>query len=256
MKTVVALLMLALAARAATAQSVARRDVPPSEEQLLNVLVPDIPLTTAAGARVTLSQVGNGRPIVLTFVFTRCSGVCSPFLRTWLGADRSVWRNAAYSRLVLSFDPRDTATDMSGLARHLVLHENDDWTFAVADPDDVRRLAETIGFWWDWDEDRQQFDHPAMLAGIRDGRLLRLLVGGTISSARLDELVREMSGEFVSSYPLPGRIPFRCVQFDAVTGRMRLDWGFGILLVPVGVTGVVTCAMFAAGVRARRKPLP
>ena len=253
MRTVVALLLLTCAAAPASAQSVVPREVPPREERLLNAPVPDIWLTTAKGVRVRLSQIAPRRPLVLTFVFTRCAGVCSPFLRAWRAADRALGRQGTYSRLVLSFDPRDTEADMSALARHLALQESDDWTLAVSDPNDVRRLAEAVGFWWDWDESRQQFDHPAMLAGIREGRLVRLLVGGSVSSARLDELVREVSGEFVRSYPLPGRIPFRCVQFDAATGRMTLDWGFGLLLVPVAATSVGTFVMFAAGSRSRRK---
>ena len=65
--------------------------------------------------------------------------------------------------------------------------------------------------------------------------------------------MREVSGEFVQSYPLPGRILFRCVQFDAATGRVTLDWGFALLLVPVAATGIATFVMFAAGSRARRK---
>jgi protein SCO1/2 len=252
-RTVATLLLLTCVAVAATAQSVSPRDIPPSEERLLNAPVPDILLTTTKGARVRLSQIAAGRPLVLTFVFTRCVGVCSPFLRTWQAADRFLGRQGAYARLVLSFDPRDTEVDMSALAQHLATDGNDDWTFAVGDPRDVRRLAEAIGFWWDWDESRQQFDHPAMLAGIREGRLIRLLVGGLVSSARLDELLREASGEFVRSYPLPGRVPFRCVQFDSLTGRMTLDWGFGLLLIPVAATSIGTFAMFSAGARSRRK---
>jgi hypothetical protein len=116
----------------------------------------------------------------------------------------------------------------------------------------VRRLAAAAGFWYDWDEDRQQYDHPAMLAGIRGGRLVRLLVGGVVSPGRLDELVREVSGEFVPSYPLPGRVRFRCVQYVAATGSVALDWGFALLLVPVGVTGMTTAAMFVIGARVRR----
>jgi protein SCO1/2 len=255
MRTVAALLALTCVAAAATAQPAVPRDVPPSEERLLNAPVPDIWLTTAAAARVRLSQIAPGRPLVLTFVFTRCAGVCSPFLMSWRAADRTLGRREAYSRLVLSFDPRDTPADMSAIGRHLDLEESDDWTLAVADPHEVRRLAEAIGFWWEWDESRQQFDHPAMLAGIREGRLVRLLVGGRVGPARLDELVREASGEFVQSYPLPGRILFRCVQFDAVTGRMTLDWGFALLLVPVAATGAGTFALFAAGARARRKSI-
>ena len=247
-----ALLVAACAITSLRAQSADPRDAPPTEERLLNTTVPDIPLTTVSGARATLSQIAHGRPLLLAFVFTRCGGVCSPFLTSWRSADRAI-AHGRYLRLALSFDPRDTSTDMSTLARHHALDDNDDWTFAVGDPSDVRRLADATGFWWAWDETRQQFDHPAMLAGIRDGRLVRLLVGGSITSARLDELVREVSGEFVRSYPLPGRVSFRCVRYDPATGRTTLDWGFALLLIPIAATGIGTLVMFAAGARVRGK---
>lgn len=252
-KCTAALLVVMCAITSVRAQRADPRDAPPREERLLNTAVPDIPLTTATGARVTLSQIAQGRPLLLAFVFTRCAGVCSPFLTSWQSADRALGDKRTYLRLVLSFDPRDTSTDMSTLARHHALDDNDDWTFAVGDPNDVRRLAAATGFWWAWDEGRQQFDHSAMLAAIRDGRLVRLLVGGSITSARLDELVREVSGEFVRSYPLPGRVPFRCVQYDAASGRTTLDWGFALLLIPIAATGIGTLAMFAAGARVRGK---
>jgi len=251
-KRMAALLVAACAITSLRAQSADPRDAPPNEERLLNTTVPDIPLTTVSGARATLSQIAHGRPLLLAFVFTRCSGVCSPFLTSWRSADRAI-AHGRYLRLALSFDPRDTSTDMFTLARHHALDDNDDWTFAVGDPSDVRRLADATGFWWAWDETRQQFDHPAMLAGIRDGRLVRLLVGGSITSARLDELVREVSGEFVRSYPLPGRVSFRCVRYDAATGRTTLDWGFALLLIPIAATGIGTLVMFAAGARVRGK---
>ena len=94
---------------------------------------------------------------------------------------------------------------MAMLAHHLDVESDEDWTFAIAAPGDVRRLADATGFWYEWDRNLNQFDHPAMLVGIRSGRLVRLLVGGSVTSARLDELVREVSGVFVPSYPLPSR---------------------------------------------------
>ena len=253
MKGAAALLAAACVITSLSAQSADPRDTPPSEERLLNTVVPDIALTTATGARATLSQIAHGRPLLLAFLFTRCAGVCSPFLTSWRSADRTLPEPRTHLRLVLSFDPRDTASDMSTLAHHHALDDNDDWTFAVGDPKDIRRLADATGFWWAWDDKRQQFDHPAILAGIRDGRLVRLLVGGSLTSARLDELVREVSGEFVRSYPLPGRVPFRCVRYDPATGRMMLDWGFALLLVPIAATGIGTLAMFAAGARVREQ---
>ena len=80
-------------------------------------------------------------------------------------------------------------------------------------------------------------------------------VGWTIWARRLDDLVREARGEFVASYPLPGRVRFRCVQFDEATGRVRLDWGVLLLLVPVVACTIVTTAMFRAG-RSRRTSTP
>jgi protein SCO1 len=226
------------------------RSSPPDEDRFLNTALPNVTLTTASGERIALAEVGGGRPLLFTFVFTRCAGVCSPFLASWRTADRSASRRSSVHRLVVSFDPRDSTADMAALAHHLGAEEPD-WTFAIAERDDVRRLADATGFWYDWDPSRQQFDHPAMLAAARDGRLLRLLVGGRITPRRLDDLVREASGEFVPSYPLPGRVAFRCIQYDAATGRVTLDWGFLLLLIPVVSTGLVTAAIFASGGRMR-----
>ena len=229
------------------------RDAPPDEDRFLNSPLPDIELQTASGVHMSLSSVAPGQPLLLTFVFTRCAGVCSPFLASWRTADRSVSSSRTFHRLVLSFDQRDTTADMGALARHLGADEDADWTFAIAPPSDVQRLADATGFWFDWDESRQQFDHPAMIAAARDGRLVRLLVGGVVSPRRLDGLMREAFGEFVPSYPLPGGVRFRCVQFDVSTGRLTLDWGFLILLLPVVVSGLVTSVMFVAGSRGRSR---
>ena len=232
------------------AEQADRRTVPPDEDRLLYGAVPDATLTTAAGRTVKLTDLAAGQPVLLSFVFTRCAGVCSPFLRSWRAADRSP---SDYRRVVLSFDPRDTPADMATLADHLALNaaERDQWVFAVAERDEVRRLAEATGFWWEWDQARQQFDHPAMIAAVRDGRLVRLLVGGSITSARLDELVREALGGFVASYPLPGRVRFRCVEFDPATGRVTLSWGFALLLLPPLSTIIATAVVFAIGSRVR-----
>ena len=245
-------LVLTLAGTAA-AQTDPRAQ-PPDETRLLNTPLPDVTLETADGSLISLSALGDGKPLVLGFVFTRCGGVCSPFLRSWRAADQALSRGPAIHRVVLSFDPRDTPADMRAISMHVGASNDPEWTFAIAAPDDVEKLTEATGFWYDWDETRQQFDHPALLAGVRNGRLVRLLVGGSISSGRLDELLREVSGEFVASYPLPGRVRFRCVQFDPTTGQVTLDWGFAILLVPVIVTTATTLLMFGPARRRRADP--
>src|SRR5215470_3447571 len=91
-----------------------------------------------------------------------------------------------------------------------------------------------------------------MLAAARHGRVVRLLIGTTVPSARLAELVREALGEFVASYPLPDRARFRCVQYDPRTGRVSLDWGSALLLVPVVAVVLTTGVMFGRARRVRR----
>ena len=56
----------------------------------------------------------------------------------------------------------------------------------------------------------------------------------------------------MASYRLPGRVRFRCVQYVAATDVLALDWGFVLLLVPVGVTGLTTAVLSVNGARVRR----
>jgi hypothetical protein len=41
------------------------------------------------------------------------------------------------------------------------------------------------------------------------------------------------------------------VQFDGTTGRVVLDWGFALLLVPVFSTSIATIGLFMVGARKR-----
>jgi hypothetical protein len=140
---------------------------------------------------------------------------------------------------------------MRALAERLGLARAPDWLFGVAAGGDARRLAEVIGFWFTWDAGRAQFDHPALLVGVRDGRVARLLVATQVEAVRLQEVVRELTGEFVPAYPLPGRVAFRCFQYDPGTGRYVLGPGFLLLLLPPAVAGLVSAVCFAAGGRRR-----
>ena len=55
-RSAAALLVAMCAVTSLGAQRFDPRDVPPSEERLLNRAIPDVPLTTAAGARVTVDE--------------------------------------------------------------------------------------------------------------------------------------------------------------------------------------------------------
>jgi cytochrome oxidase Cu insertion factor (SCO1/SenC/PrrC family) len=220
----------------------------PDEWRYLNQAVPDIAIATAGG-RVRLSTLWERGPVLLTLVFTRCAGVCSPFLRSLRAADEALGAPADVQRVVVSFDARDTVEDMERTAGHLGVANLAGWVFGTAAPADVETLAGAFGFWFAWDATRQQFDHPATVVGIRRGRVARLHVGGSVTAARLGEVVREARGQFVASYPLPGRTRFRCFDYDPVSGNATVAVGALVLLIPALMAGAVTASLF------RRAPL-
>ena len=140
---------------------------------------------------------------------------------------------------------------MTALARRLGLAARPDWTFGVSSGAAVERLARTVGFWFRWDEPTAQFDHPALLVAVDRGRVVRLMVGGTAEPVRLLEVVRELRGGFVAACPRPGRVLFRCFQYDPRTGRFALGWGFRLLAVPATLTLLGTADLFVAARRGR-----
>jgi protein SCO1 len=226
----------------------------PDEGRFVGRALPDILVQPAAGRPFRLAESWREKPLLLVLVFTRCAGLCSPFLSSLAAAQASVGGGGvAYRTLVLSFDPRDTTADMAELAARLGLTHAAGWTFAVAEPADIARLSAAFGFWFEWDVVRQQYDHPGLLVAVDGGRVVRLLPGTRVEAVRFQEVLRDLRGEWVGAYPLPGRTVFRCFQYRPETGGLALDWGFSLLLAPGAVAVLGTVGLFSLARRARRR---
>jgi protein SCO1 len=229
----IGMLLLVLAFPLNAQPSTTAVSVLPDEGRYANRPFPDIVAHTLQSPRLQLSDIWREKPVLLTLVFTRCAGICSPFLMSLKSAVEAIGGvGSGYRVVVLSFDPHDTPADMAGLARHIGVSENTNWIFGTSTPAEIEHVAEATGFWFRLDAERGQFDHPAMLVGVRDGRIARLLVGGEVLPVRLKEVVDELRGEFVPAYPIPGRVLFRCFQYDPAVRRFKPDWGFLLLLLP------------------------
>lgn len=220
-------------------------DQPPNEDLYLYHSVPDILVQPAGKPAMPLSELWRDRPLLITMVFTRCAGVCYPFLRSLRTATESAGKPpSGYGILVLSFDSRDTASDMKAAAAGIGARADEGWIFATAAEESVRRLAEATGFWFRWDGERRQFDHPAVLLAVKHGRLVRLFTGGRIPAESLGAILRDLDGGFVPSYPLADKTSFRCFQYNAATGRYSLDWGAMLLVLPGAVAFLAALVTF------------
>jgi len=240
-----ACLMLILAGTLQAQQSFGTpSNEPPNEDRFVYKQVPDIEIETTSGSQTSLAAFWQQKPVLLTMIFTRCAGVCSPFLHSL----RSATSDAGglgndYRVLVLSFDPKDTISDMQIMADSIGVKSDPGWTFGITSPADIRRLAAASGFWFQWDSSIQQYDHPSLVVAIDRGRVIRMLAGATVPATSLREVVQELRGKFVASYAMAGKVAFRCFEYDPQSGRYSLDWGVLLMLLPA--TGSILATMWA-----------
>ncbi|MCC7405253.1 MAG: SCO family protein [Bdellovibrionales bacterium] len=240
--------LLAIPTTAAIADEIMR-----TEAKGLYKSLPDIPVQIANGQTQPLSSFWKDKPVLLTLFYRRCSGSCSPFLMNLKSAvEDSGGLGDFYQVVALSFDPRDTLEDLQQSAATFKLDQSPDWHFAVADAASIAKIADTIGFWFKKiPTDQEQFDHPSMIAAIRDGKIVRVLVGTEIPHARMRDLIYEVKGVFVPFLAVPGKDTiFRCFKIDPKTGTLRLDWGILILMAPALLAALIGYFIF------RRKPAP
>ena len=247
--------LLSLAASYAQPSLSSSSHQPPNEDLYVYKEIPDIEIHAAGTASTRLSTIWQSQPVLLTMIFTRCAGVCSPFLRSLKTAAADAGGlGRDYRIVVLSFDPSDTGADMLGLADSLGVKADPGWIFGVARAADVRRLATASGFWFEWNPSLQQYDHPSLVVAIDRGRLVRLLAGADVPNASLREVVQELRGKFVGSYALTGKVAFRCFEYDPNSGRYSLDLGLLLMLVPA-IFAVLTVIWAFFLVPAERKRL-
>lgn len=210
-----------------------------SEESKLYTKIADIKLNTTRG-EVMLSDLYVKSPVILTLIFTRCVGICSPFLNSLSEDMDNLNAKENYKVLVISFDPLDEVSDMERMAKRYEREDDPQWVFAVTD--NIAELNESIGFYPVWDSTRQQFDHDALLVGINgNGYIVRKLTGIRGPDALMG-VIREINNEFVLSYPLPREnMIFSCFTYDPATGKKKPSLGLLILVLP----GILTLLMIA-----------
>ncbi len=226
----------------------------PDEAAVVFQPLPDIQIELDDGSKPHLSELWQQRPLLLTLVFSRCYGVCSPFLKTIRSVADDVGGTARdYDFLVLSFDSRDTTDEMKIMAETTGAAGREGWHFGIASEADIALLTKSISFQFKWNETSQQFDHPATLVALSEkGRIVRVVTGGALSHARFREVTSELRGNFVPIYPTAADVRFRCFEFSA-DGVARPSWGMLILVLPALFSLLITVAVFRI---VRRNPRP
>jgi len=221
------------------------------EETNIYEKVFDVPLQLVDQQSASFDELYAQRPVILALIFTRCTGICNPFLVKLKENLQFKTQENPFQVLVVSFDPRDSVSDMQQLAKNLGLEENKQWTFAITNS--ISELNQSVGFDPVWDSLRQQFDHDALLVGInKEGYITKKLIG-LREKGDLELLIGSVNNIFSPTYRLPNQNSlFSCFNYDPVTGKNKPGLGLIFLALPAVLTTILLISI-SYSVRRRRQ---
>lgn len=221
-----------------------------SEEEGLYAPVADVTLRTS-DAEMRLSQLYARQPVMLALIFTRCTGICSPFMLELSENMRALDPGNKFRIVVVSFDPRDSNADMDRYARLFQMDQDERWIFATTDQ--IDELTSSVAFRTEWDSTRQQFEHEALLVAVNGNGYITRKMTGIRGRKDLASMLRTLEGEFIPSYPLPGQEGLlSCFTYDPVTGVRKPSYGLLVLVVPGLLTFLLVLWMGLASRRWRQ----
>jgi len=219
-------------------------------DEHLGAMVPgDLVLRDEQGQPVRLGDLLD-RPTVLTLVYFRCAGICSPLLNSVAAiVERTGLQVGRDFRVVtVSFDDRDTPSLAETKKRNYLAGLSkgfppDAWRFLTGDAATTKQLADAVGFGFRRQGD--DFVHPAVVTVLAPGgKVTRYLYGITFLPFDLKMAVIEAS----KGRPMPTVARFLqvCYSFDPSGHRYYLD-----LTRLAGYGTLVAIVVFGAGLLLR-----
>ncbi len=212
------------------------RELVPEAERVLGRSVPDVELITDSGERVRLSTLAEGRPLILSFIYTRCTSACPMIVR---GIKEAVEGLKGFKVLLIDFDGRDTLGDLRRFRELRGIPE--DWSLAKAG--DLLGLTSSLDFRFHYDEDTNMFYHPNVLIVLTpDLKVSSYFLGVSYDRKKLEKAIRTASRGDVNLNPVRSFL-LRCFRYDPVTGTYTIDWSF-VAMVLGGLLPILGMAYY------------
>lgn len=196
-------------------------------EQRLNEQLPlDLKFKDETGRTVELREYFNrSKPVILSLVFYKCPMLCNQILTGLLASLRAQSFNVGseFDVLTVSFDPRETPEMAAEKKQDFVGRYNrpgaeKGWHFLTGDGESIRRLTETVGFHYNYDEKTNQFAHASgIMVLTAEGRLSRYFYGIEYFPKDLRLGLVEASDNKIGS--VVDQLLLYCYHYDPATGH-------------------------------------
>ena len=233
-------------ALAADPQAASAQDAPVDVVERLGERVANALFWDSESHRVWLEDLtARGKPVVMTLIYFDCPMLCSLVQKGVISALNGTGLRLGedYYGLTVSFSPRDTIPEarlrqggylqtLKNAGRAYPAH----WPFVVGGDTAIRTVADSLGFRYRFDQETQQYEHPAvsMVLGP-DGRILRYLYGVETSPRDLRLAVVEASQGKVGT--TLDRVILRCFKYDPASRKYHV-YVMGVLQYGAGFFGV------------------
>jgi protein SCO1/2 len=196
------------------------------EEKLGDTITLDVPFMDSSGKKVTLQDFFDGeRPVLLTLNYSDCPMLCSLQLNGLLDALKLMkWDlGENFQVLTVSIDPHESpARAQLTKQKYLKMYGRagaaGGWRFLTGEEENVRRLADEVGFGYTFVKDTGEFAHAAAVMVLTpEGKVSRYLYGVAYDPQTLRlSLVEAGEGAVGSTMD---QILLFCFHYDETKGR-------------------------------------
>jgi protein SCO1/2 len=190
-----------------------------------------------------LGDYFDDAPVVMVFGYYHCPHLCS----TLMDGVLQVLDDAGLPHVIVAIgiDPRETAEDA---ARKLAVYRSTAGDGAsrlhllTGQQEEIAALARATGFRYEFDQDSDQYSHPAgFLIATPDGRISRYFFGLRFDRRDIRLALIEASSQRIGT--LAERAQLLCSHYDPLTGRytvtvmtwVRIFATSSIILLVLGV---------------------
>jgi len=230
------------------------------DQRLGEQLPLDLTFRDASGRSVALNALVGQKPIILTFLYYRCTMLCPLILDALTRSLREVSFTAGqeFDVVVVSIDPRETpALAETRKAQYVARYERPGadagFHFLTGDADAIRRLTRAAGFRYAYDAKTDEYAHAAgAIVVTPQGKIARYFYGIEFPPRDLRLGLVEAAGNAISS-PVD-QLLLLCYRYDHVSGKYSL--AVKNLLRVAGATTVLLLGTFVVVMVRRERRTP
>ncbi len=203
-------------------------------DEKLGEMVPlDLKFKDEQGKEVSLKQIMDGKPLLLTLNYYECPGICTPQLNDMVVMlERlDLKEGKDYKVLTVSFAPEEGPELAARKKRNLLASmrrkfDPDAWHFVVDDNGSSAKLAQAVGFNYEkvvHKDGRVDYTHgTALIVLSPDGKIVRYLPGIRQLPFDVKMAISEASKGIVGS-PMVKALQL-CTSFDPKNKKYVFAW--------------------------------